>query len=106
MHFRIFLWLSTNAARFCPFTVVRRITPAGTCTSQEIFFTYGVFPRILRKGRASAMNVARKPCLHLAMYGVNVFVLSGVFICDMGCNGVLCNGVSNCFQFFVAVTKI
>ena len=32
MHFRIFLLLSTNAARFCPFTVVRRITPAGTCT--------------------------------------------------------------------------
>ena len=31
-HFRIFLLLSTNAARFCPFTVVRRITPAGTCT--------------------------------------------------------------------------
>ena len=33
LHFRIFLLLFTNAARFCPFTVVRRITPAGTCTS-------------------------------------------------------------------------
>ena len=49
---------------------------------RSFVFTYGVFPRILRKGRASAMNVARNPCLHLAIYGVNVFVLSGVLICD------------------------
>ena len=44
LHFRIFLLLSTNAARFCPLTVVRRITPAGTCTSASriILFRFTV----------------------------------------------------------------
>ena len=48
LHFRIFHLLSTNAARFCPFTVVRCITPAGTCT---------VYPR-------SSMNVSRARFTH------------------------------------------
>ena len=28
------------------------------------------------------MIESRNPCLHLAIYGVNAYVLSGVFICD------------------------
>ena len=48
LHFRIFPLSSTNAARFCPFTIIRRITPAGTCTCVFINFNVAKYQYIYK----------------------------------------------------------
>ena len=71
MHFRIFLLLSTNAARFCPFTVVRRITPAGTCTRQVLLcgdFNYGEINWDSNKGKGRSSRKFLNVCQDCFLY--------------------------------------
>ena len=79
MHFRILLLLSTNAARFCPFTVVRRITPAGTCTFISVTVVYVTFPVSVIStfsGRRALSFRVSPVCFHTVSWSYNSIPVS------------------------------